>query len=434
MASHDFYRIENKIDRSTNIGNKLISDFDFTDVTLVCAENQHIPAHRAVLCANSSFLRELLYDSQQQRTFLYLGRVHHEDFRTLMEFMYLGTCSVRKDSLADVMALAAELEISEFLVDIKMHPDLNNETLSLIDAYPIKESLITPEIQNLQLQVNIQNSKLTKSFEELNNDVKMEKQVSMLPLDTSFTDISNFCRLESVLSVSESDNNFETLGCLGKQNDIQMSLIDQKVEVTERKLISKHNGKQKLIFLPKTEIPEPDNDGMYNCNTCEFRSVDKCRYIKHKVIKHEGFSYNCETCSDKFPSLPRLKQHIRSLHEGVWYECTECNKQFSEKSSLDKHKEGKKQCQSCDYISCARKVNKHSITIHNTYFQNGSYKCDQCGYQTTKNDKLSNHRQKVHDNILFPCTYCDFQNKEKSYLKVHIEEKHLRITHQCDIC
>ena len=72
MTPIGLIQIGSKTEDINMIGIRLTSDFDFSDVTLVCADNQHLPAHRAVLCATSSFLRKLLYDSQQQRTFLYL--------------------------------------------------------------------------------------------------------------------------------------------------------------------------------------------------------------------------------------------------------------------------------------------------------------------------------------------------------------------------
>ena len=104
-------QIYNSIKRYCDLGSQLFSDSDFSDVTLVCGDNQHLPAHRAVLCASSSFLRQLLYDSQHQRTFLYLGSVPHEDLRSLLELIYLGSCSLKWDRMEAVLALASGLGV-----------------------------------------------------------------------------------------------------------------------------------------------------------------------------------------------------------------------------------------------------------------------------------------------------------------------------------
>ena len=73
-------------------------------------------------------------------------------------------------------------------------------------------------------------------------------------------------------------------------------------------------------------------------------------------------------------------------------------------------------------------------TIHNAFFHDGFYKCDQCLYQTTKNYRLITHRRKTHDYVLINYSHCDYKNKTKSWMQVHMEEKHLGITHQCDVC
>ena len=68
----------------------------------------------------------LLYDSQKQRTFLYLGRVQHEDMMNLLEFIYLGSFSVNKSRLDNVMMLATELGVSEFIIDSKNEEDVKD--------------------------------------------------------------------------------------------------------------------------------------------------------------------------------------------------------------------------------------------------------------------------------------------------------------------
>ena len=114
MDSSEYIHIQKNIESLNIIGNTLLNDIDFCDVTLVCADNQHLPAHRAVICTGSNFLRELLYDSQQQRTFLYFGRVQLADLRPLLDFLYLGSCSVERSRLEIVKALADDLKISGF--------------------------------------------------------------------------------------------------------------------------------------------------------------------------------------------------------------------------------------------------------------------------------------------------------------------------------
>ena len=114
MASIDYVQIQNDTESLKVIGETLLNDSDFCDVTLVCAENQHLPAHRAVICTGSNFLRELLFDSQHQRTFLYLGNVQLQDLSPLIDFLYLGSCTVERSRLEIVQVLAEDLKMSGF--------------------------------------------------------------------------------------------------------------------------------------------------------------------------------------------------------------------------------------------------------------------------------------------------------------------------------
>ena len=91
----------------------LFLDQEFSDVTLVCADNKQLQCHRAVLAASSSFLRDLLSTTTQQNTFLYLGRVKEGELLSLLEYIYLGKCSVEKKNLASFLELAEELGLSK---------------------------------------------------------------------------------------------------------------------------------------------------------------------------------------------------------------------------------------------------------------------------------------------------------------------------------
>ena len=79
--------------RQDDLSKQLFKDTDFMDVTLVSRDGFQQPVHRAVLCASSGFLRELLLESLQQNTFLYLGLVDHQVVQVLVEFLYLGRCN-----------------------------------------------------------------------------------------------------------------------------------------------------------------------------------------------------------------------------------------------------------------------------------------------------------------------------------------------------
>ena len=169
MLLSEIIQIERITKGDSTIGSQLYADSDFSDVTLVCGDNQHLPAHRAVLCASSTFLRQLLYDSQHQRTFLYLGPVAYEDLRSLLELMYLGSCSVLRVRREAVLALAFTLGVEGVLEKVE---DVTNvleeveEAISLVKE-GVKVTGALDENQGRDVFAGIGNGNLTKHRKEI---------------------------------------------------------------------------------------------------------------------------------------------------------------------------------------------------------------------------------------------------------------------------
>ena len=89
---------------------ELRSDFDFTDVTLVC-EDQIIKAHKIVLSACSPFLMGMLKAHAHPQPLIYMRGVKARDLIALMDFIYVGEASMMKEQLESFLGLAEELEI-----------------------------------------------------------------------------------------------------------------------------------------------------------------------------------------------------------------------------------------------------------------------------------------------------------------------------------
>ena len=123
------------------LASMLFTDSDFSDVTLVSADNPHVSAHRAVLSATSSFLRSVLFESCQQNTFLYMGMIDFKVLQSLVEFIYLGHCSIDSDKEGQLKSLALQLgvDMSDHSVDIasssedNLTPDIKKEN-SLVES------------------------------------------------------------------------------------------------------------------------------------------------------------------------------------------------------------------------------------------------------------------------------------------------------------
>ena len=447
MFSADVIQVHNEDGRLKDIGNKLYDDSDFCDVTLVCADNHHLPAHRAVLCASSSLMRELLYDSQQQRTFLYLAMVLQEDMKTLLQFIYLGNCSVLKTRLGIVGDLARELKISGFRESVKKY---NTEM-----AFGPKNSEIQHIMKNNDGEekktIGDGFSKKIQKYEEVKTENLTPHPVKEHLVVNGKTEESNLVLLNPSDPITFTKQNFEILNktespeellyCLQLKEDKKLvNVFENLPEIKKnpfekfyenRKIKYTKSGKRifkgKSFKVPRTEIPKPDSNGRYSCNTCEYSSQDKHKFRVHKAVKHEGFSFKCSDCDKQYKSRYLLYFHIKSVHDGEWFGCKLCKKQFNNIKNYEQHRERTKKCKACDFCSCSIDVQRHFSAEH-------GYKCYQCIYYATTRAQRNEHIREAHELQIFSCDRCEYTNKQKYMVKKHTEEKHLGKDYQCGKC
>ena len=119
----------------------LFKDQDFTDVFLVCGDGRQVSCHRAVLAAASPFLRQLLYETLNQATFVFLGvNVGLEEVEALMELVYLGKVSVVEARLPAFKTLARELGLdNQFFYEDEVGNRSEFATGLEVDSSPVEK-------------------------------------------------------------------------------------------------------------------------------------------------------------------------------------------------------------------------------------------------------------------------------------------------------
>ena len=69
-------------------------DKDFTDVTLVCEDGQHLGVHKVVLLASSPFFLNILKKNKHPHPLIYMRGVRSENMMNMMDFFYHGEANV----------------------------------------------------------------------------------------------------------------------------------------------------------------------------------------------------------------------------------------------------------------------------------------------------------------------------------------------------
>ena len=82
----------------------------------------------------------------------------------------------------------------------------------------------------------------------------------------------------------------------------------------------------------------------------------------------------------------------------IHYKCEYCGKQFAKKDRLIAHNQG----------------------VH----MKSTFQCNICEFRTTRNGHLKTHKMMVHDGIKYPCTMCTYKATSKARVRMHQESFH----------
>jgi len=88
----------------------LRGDENFTDLTLVCADQQ-VEVHKVVLASSSKFFWRVLKKIKHSHPLIYLKGVKFKDLEAVLSFMYLGQVNLAQEDLDSFLAVAEELEV-----------------------------------------------------------------------------------------------------------------------------------------------------------------------------------------------------------------------------------------------------------------------------------------------------------------------------------
>ena len=99
-------------DFETNISSAfhdLKEEKDFSDVTLVCADQQ-VEAHRVILAASSPFFKKVLRKVQHSHPLIYMKGIKISELEAVLSFVYHGEVNMAEADLNSFLAVAEELK------------------------------------------------------------------------------------------------------------------------------------------------------------------------------------------------------------------------------------------------------------------------------------------------------------------------------------
>ena len=103
--------------------NVLRNEPEFSDITLLCEDGQHIEAHRVILAICSPFFRDALKKSKHSHPMIYMRGVKAKDLVAILDYIYYGEVNLYQNYLDGFLALGKELQLKG-LVDNKSSDDI----------------------------------------------------------------------------------------------------------------------------------------------------------------------------------------------------------------------------------------------------------------------------------------------------------------------
>ena len=229
----------------------LIGEQEFTDVTLVSADDHQIKAHKVILISSSNFFKKILSANSHPHPLIYLRGVNKGQLKNIIQFIYLGEIQMDESEVDDFINLGKELKI---------------------------ECLFDDQVTSLKEDYDVAKLEKCDTLEESVNEVNLT--------DTSFEYATNFY-VNNSRTIEKKDAKFSCRKC---------------------ELSFEHNASLKKHILSKHE------DVRYQCEKCDKKYSDPSALLRHKKAVHDGFNYKCEVCTKRFSDDITLGRHTNKYH------------------------------------------------------------------------------------------------------------------------
>ena len=168
-------------DHVKDVFQDVMTSADFTDVTIVCDDQEQFRAHKLVLSACSPVFKRIISCLSTKDAVIYMKGVMHKEMKSILEFIYLGQSTFYEDRLEDFLKVARELDIKEISENRKSPSTVVRNNTQVENSHEFKgetieDSQTLEEIvsttQN-QLKENVQDSTCNDSDKGRRKETKV---------------------------------------------------------------------------------------------------------------------------------------------------------------------------------------------------------------------------------------------------------------------
>ena len=292
---------------ATNTLKSLHYDRHFTNVTLVSEDDQQIEAHKVILSSASPFFQKILLKNPHPHPLIYLRGLKLEEMKAIVDFIYLGQTEVNSQDVECFLQVAKDLKV-----------------------------------RGLQ------------GGQENNENVDNEKKVLPSKDDNEAASIVEDDEVEVKDDVVKNEDDVV-------EDDVVEDNYDPYVKANNI-LTEQNNDSLKKV----NKITEPNEEGQYPCDGCDYKAKRSDHLKRHKIRKHSNIneSESKEALEDTYRGLTEILQAVQ--YPKVKIEIDNMAKEIYSNPEDSSKKQ---------------------------------YPCDVCGYKAGRSDHLKRHKLRVHTSL-----------------------------------
>ena len=277
---------------------------EFSDVTLVCEDNQLIIAHKVVLAASSSLFSKILSGIKHSNPLIYFWDTKERDLAKIVDFIYSGQVEIYQSDLSEFLKIAGRLGIKGIS---RNHPR-TAENLTLIET---KKETIEKDSYH------------TKNVVEEIEDDKESYQLGYVKGVEEVSEKENVIDHKNKTEIANSHGFFALPEYEENQVDMENLLEHSNIILQKQRSCDDNMFKGRKSPIWQYFIEDDKHKNFVYCRTCQVRlsrgpigtSRSKlntsCMVIhlkKHKDLLHEYLSIK----------IPRVDRKERKKEEKIY--------------------------------------------------------------------------------------------------------------------
>ena len=329
---------------------ELMESKRYFDVTLVSNDYFHFKAHKFILSACSTVLKNKL-ERNSGDTSIHLEGIQHEELESILQFMYLGETAFYLERKDDFLKAVRALRIKEIEKSVMFDIDQREKSSKLqgqFDEVPvvIEEKVQNEEVEEVKEVASILNKRQEIGTNHyLENDQfkhqKHSKQGFLKYRCQQGNNQANFSNHYQENFVAQVHSKLKVIKYECKLCNYKTNLLKTlKDHVNSEHGRTRHPTSEKRKYTGnkgRTVRKIAENVFKYHCQECKYKTNNKHNIFTHAYSKH-GVVYPCQQCDHIAPNKSKLQSHVLFKHNGIKrYLCQHCDYYAFEASILQKH-------------------------------------------------------------------------------------------------